>query len=72
MPYSPKYTPPHCFFCNFAGWEICFFTPSQIKINGARVFVNKTMAPFSVVIDKNSKIETESVTERKERGIEWR
>ena len=20
MPYSQKYTPPHCFFCNFAGW----------------------------------------------------
>ena len=22
MPYSQKYTPPHCFFCNFAGWVI--------------------------------------------------
>ena len=21
MPYSQKYTPPHCFFCNFAGWD---------------------------------------------------
>ena len=20
MPYCSKYTPPHCFFCNFAGW----------------------------------------------------
>ena len=20
MPYSQKYTSPHCFFCNFAGW----------------------------------------------------
>ena len=20
MPYSQKYTPPHCFFHNFAGW----------------------------------------------------
>ena len=22
MPYSQKYTPPHCFFCNFAGWAV--------------------------------------------------
>ena len=21
MPYSQKYTPSHCFFCNFAGWD---------------------------------------------------
>ena len=21
MLYTHKYTPPHCFFCNFAGWE---------------------------------------------------
>ena len=25
MLYSQKYTPPHCFFCNFAGWRIFFF-----------------------------------------------
>ena len=24
MPYSQKYTPPHCFFCNFAGWVSTF------------------------------------------------
>ena len=23
MPYCQKYTPPHCFFCNFAGWVYC-------------------------------------------------
>ena len=22
MPYSQKYTPPHCFFCNLAGWVV--------------------------------------------------
>ena len=22
MPYSQKYTPPHCFYCNFAGWVV--------------------------------------------------
>ena len=24
MPYSQKYTPPHCLFCKFAGWEVCY------------------------------------------------
>ena len=24
MPYCQKYTPPHCFFCNFAGWVTGF------------------------------------------------
>ena len=26
MPYSQKYTPLHCFFCNFAGWVEGFFS----------------------------------------------
>ena len=25
MPYCQKYTPPHCFFCNFAGWVILIY-----------------------------------------------
>ena len=34
MPYSQKYTLPHCFFCNFAGWD--FSDPSSTKF----VFMN--------------------------------
>ena len=36
MPYTQKYTPPHCFFCNFAGWECCksfLGSRSELKIN---------------------------------------
>ena len=24
MSFIQKYPPPHCFFCNFAGWDIIF------------------------------------------------
>ena len=29
MPYSEKYTPPHCFFCIFAGWASRVYYISQ-------------------------------------------
>ena len=29
MLYSLKYTPPHCFFCNFAGWVTALFRDSK-------------------------------------------
>ena len=35
MPNSQIYTPPHCFFCNFAGWEAAYLRVLQIICSAA-------------------------------------
>ena len=36
MPYTQKYTPPHCFFCNFVGWVSVLF-----RLRFSQIFVER-------------------------------
>ena len=60
MPYTQKYTPPHCFFCNFAGWVVCilFLPPKFARVRTFTIKMKalKTIYIYIPIYDKHISI----------------